>query len=257
MNEVNKTLYIPLFGKSFVSKKGIIINDKKAEEIWDEVNFKLKSKSKSKYLAYYMGVRSSVFDSWVKDELEENCVVIHLGCGLDSRVLRINSTSLWYDIDFPSVIEERKKYYSESNSYKMISSDVRDSKWLDKVTKKDKAIVVLEGISMYLTNEELKELLSNISKSFNRVVLMMDCYSLLAAKLSKHKNPVKDVGVNLVYGLDDPKLVENEELKFVKEKEIVPSKYFDELKGIEKTLFKKLYAGNFSKKLYKLYVFKK
>ena len=86
---------------------------------------------------------------------------------------------------------------------------------------------------------------------------MMDCYSLLAAKLSKYKNPVRDVGVSTVYGLDEPKLIENEELKFIKEKEMVPSKYFDEHKGIEKALFKKLYAGNFSKKLYKLYEFRK
>ncbi len=35
MNEVNKTLYIPLYGKALISKKGIILNDKKAEEIWD------------------------------------------------------------------------------------------------------------------------------------------------------------------------------------------------------------------------------
>ena len=34
MNNVNKTLYIPLYGKAYVSKKGIILNDKKAEEIW-------------------------------------------------------------------------------------------------------------------------------------------------------------------------------------------------------------------------------
>ena len=27
MNEVNKTLYIPLYGKSKVSKQGIILND--------------------------------------------------------------------------------------------------------------------------------------------------------------------------------------------------------------------------------------
>ena len=257
MNEVNKTLYIPLYGKSFVSKKGIILNDKKAEDIWGKVNFKLKGKSKSKYLAYYMGVRSNEFDLWVKENLDEESVVLHLGCGLDSRVLRVSSSTLWYDIDFPSVIEERKKYYSESDTYKMISSDVRDIKWLDEVTKKEKAIVVLEGISMYLTNEELKELFSNISKSFNQVTLLMDCYSCLAAKLSKYKNPVKDVGVNTVYGLDDPKLVETNELKFVKEKEMVSSKYFDEFKGMEKVLFKKLYAGNFSKKLYKLYEFKK
>ena len=34
MTEVNKTLYIPLYGKAFVSRKGIILRDAKAEEIW-------------------------------------------------------------------------------------------------------------------------------------------------------------------------------------------------------------------------------
>ena len=48
MNNVNKTLYIPLYGKSYVSKKGIILKDKKAEEIWEKEQFKLKGKSKSK-----------------------------------------------------------------------------------------------------------------------------------------------------------------------------------------------------------------
>lgn len=36
MNEINKTLYIPLYGKAQVSKKDIIIKDIKAEEIWEK-----------------------------------------------------------------------------------------------------------------------------------------------------------------------------------------------------------------------------
>ncbi len=48
MENVNKTLYIPLYGKSYVSKKGLFINDKKAEEIWEAERFSLKGKSKSK-----------------------------------------------------------------------------------------------------------------------------------------------------------------------------------------------------------------
>ena len=31
MNNVNKTLYIPLYGKAYVSHKGIILNDKKGK----------------------------------------------------------------------------------------------------------------------------------------------------------------------------------------------------------------------------------
>ena len=59
---INKTLYIPLYGKAYVSPKGILLSDKKAEEIWATEGFKLGGKSKSKWLAYYMGIRSAVFD---------------------------------------------------------------------------------------------------------------------------------------------------------------------------------------------------
>ena len=58
MNSTNKTLYIPLYGKSLVSKKGSILSDPKAEEIWQKEQFPLKGKAKSKWLAYYMGMRA-------------------------------------------------------------------------------------------------------------------------------------------------------------------------------------------------------
>ncbi|MBR5187201.1 MAG: class I SAM-dependent methyltransferase, partial [Clostridia bacterium] len=93
MNNVNKTLYIPLYGKAYVSKKGLFLEDRKAEEIWAAEGFSLKGKAKSKWLAYYMGVRSAVFDGWLKEKLdcEEETVVLHIGCGMDSRILRVES----------------------------------------------------------------------------------------------------------------------------------------------------------------------
>ena len=85
MESVNKTLYIPLYGKSYVSKKGIILKDKKAEEIWEKEQFKLKGKSKSKWLSYYMGIRASVFDEWLQEQMIKypEAVIIHIGCGMD------------------------------------------------------------------------------------------------------------------------------------------------------------------------------
>ena len=80
---------------------------------------------------------------------------------------------------------------------------------------------------------------------------------MFAAKMSKYKNPVKDVGVTQVYGLDNPELVVGSNILFKKEHEMTPIKYIEELKGLEKVVFKKLYAGNLSKKLYKLYEFEK
>ena len=127
MDSVNRTLYIPLHGKSFVSKKGIILHDAKAEEIWAAEGFALRGKSASKWLAYYMGMRSAVFDRWLKANMEimPEVTVLHLGCGMDSRICRVgNGEHLWYDVDFPEVIEVRKRYYQETDHYNMVAADV-------------------------------------------------------------------------------------------------------------------------------------
>ena len=259
MNNVNKTLYIPLYGKAYVSKRGILLDDRKAEEIWAAEGFELKGKSKTKWLAFYMGIRSAVFDDWLKEKMLENkdAVVIHLGCGMDSRVLRVGTQGhLWYDVDFADVIKERKRYYSETEEYKMISGDARETKWLEGITS-GSAIVVMEGISMYLTPEETKQLTKNLCAHFGSVSLLIDCYTEFAAKMSRYKNPINDVGVTQVYGIDDPKVFTGEGFAFVKEHEMTPDSYINQLKGMEKAIFKKLYAGKMSKKLYKMYEYKR
>lgn len=259
MNNVNKTLYIPLYGKAYVSQKGIILQDKKAEEIWAKEAFLLKGKSKSKWLAYYMGIRSAVFDNWLKDKIAEmtDAVVLHVGCGMDSRVLRVGTMNhKWYDVDFPEVIHERRKYYTETDDYKMFAGDARNAEWLQGIPSKKKAIVVMEGVSMYMTNTEVKSFMDALYNHFDIVALLMDCYTVLGAKLSKYKNPINEVGVREVYGVDDPMLLESDRVSFVKEHDMTPGELINELSRMEKLIFKKLYAGKFAKKLYRLFEFK-
>jgi len=258
MNSVNKTLYIPLYGKSFVSKRGIILRDPKAEEIWAAEGFSLKGKASSKWLSYYMGMRATVFDRWVVKQLETmpGAIVLHLGCGMDSRSVRVGNESLmWYDIDFPEVIAERKKYYPETDLYHMVGTDVRNMDLSE--IHGEKAIVVMEGISMYLQREELLQVLARLCERFPQVALLMDCYTTFSAKASRYKNPINEVGVTQVYGLDDPKLLENSGLSFVSEHDMTPRCLIEQLSGAEKTIFKKLYAGGIAKKMYRMYEFRK
>ena len=258
MNNINKTLYIPLYGKSYVSKKGLFLDDKKAEEIWEAEGFSLKGKSK--WLAYYMGVRSAVFDEWLKLQLADvpGAAVIHIGCGMDSRIIRVGAPNhKWYDVDFPEVIEERKLYYAETDDYKMIAGDARDCGWLTAIPEKKSAIVVMEGVSMYMTVDEMRNLVDSLCTHFESLMLLMDCYTSFAAKMSKRRNPINDVGVTEVYGIDNPQAYQSEKLAFVKEHTMIPQKYIDKLKGFERFIFAKLYAGGLSKKLYRLFEYKK
>ena len=259
MNNVNKTLYIPLYGKAHISKKSLFLKDEKAEEIWEAEQFPLKGKSKSKWLAYYMGLRSAVFDDWLKQQIEitEDAVILHLGCGMDSRILRIGEDHpMWYDIDFPEVIEERKRYYTETENYRMLSRDIRKDEWLSDIPKTTKAIVLMEGVSMYFCPEDLEGLMKSLKEHFSEVHILMDVYSTFGAKASRYKNPINDVGVTTVYGLDDPDaLARNTGLQYVAEHSMAPLTMIAQLAPGERVVFSNLYAGKIARKIYRLYEF--
>jgi O-methyltransferase involved in polyketide biosynthesis len=257
MDAVSKTLYIPLYGKALVSRMGRILSDPKAEDIWACAGFPLKGKAASKWLAYYMGMRSAVFDRWVTEKIAENpgACVLHLGCGLDSRCLRVETTADWYDVDFPEVIDERKQYYAESTRYHMISSDIRAEDWLSSLPAEE-AVVVMEGISMYLRPEELSAVLRNLRDHFSRIHLLTDCYTEFAAKASRYKNPINTVGVTEVFGLDDPKALASGGLSFLREVPMTPEDLIAQLSPMEQKIFRKLYAGKFASRLYRMYEYK-
>lgn len=81
----------------------------------------------------------------------------------------------------------------------------------------------MEGVSMYFKPDELTKLLVSFNETISSVSLLMDCYTKKAAKLSKYKNPINDVGVNLVYGYDDSEdLTDKTGFRFVREHILTP-----------------------------------
>ncbi len=258
MKNESKTLYIPLYGKAFVSRKNIILRDGKAEEIWEKEKFPLKGKSGSKWLAYFMGMRAFVFDRWLSEKLSESpkSVVLHIGCGLDSRIERVKAPfEKWYDIDLPEVISVRRRYYGESEKYKMLGASASESDWIKNLPEAENAVVVMEGLSMYLSEEAMKNLFAAISEKYEKAKIIMDVYTELAVKVSKYKNPIKDVGAGASFGIDEHGIFENEKIAFSGELCMTPEEKINELSGFEKAFFKKMFAGKFAKKLYKIYTY--
>lgn len=260
MNPVNKTLYIPLYGKAYVSRRGLFLEDKKAEEIWEAEGFLLKGKAKSKWLAYNMGMRSAVFDQWTQQQMAlwPDAVVLHVGCGLDSRCHRVGTEKhLWLDVDFPEVIRERKRYFRETENYRMLSSDIRDPAWFSQLPADRRAIIVMEGISMYLDMPELKEVLKRWKASFGEIRILMDSYTVFAAKATRYKNPIRGVGVTRVSGFDDPReLEEGTGLIFVEEHALIPDALIEQLPKREQRFFRTMFAGRMANKIYRLYEYR-
>ena len=258
INNESKTLFIPLLGKAKMSKENIFLKDPKAEEIISNINYDFNSLKQSKWLSMYMSLRAYLIDELCNKYIENhpNATIVHLGCGLDSRCLRVNQNyNIWYDIDYENVIEIRKKYFEEDSKYKMIGSSILDFKWLDKVKNNQNVIVIAEGLTMYLKEEEIKELITKLNKKFKFVHLIFDAYSKKGVKMSKIKNPVNQMEAKIKYGIDKPEdfLKLNKNLEYVDIHLI--KKEDNKLHGLTKFIFNNIYCGKISHLIYKIYEF--
>ena len=256
MNEVNRTLFIPLCGKARVSRMNIIIKDPTAETIWEREAFPIRGKSRSKWLAYNMAMRARVFDDWTDRMLAQNphALVLHVGCGLDSRCRRVTQPfESWFDCDFPEVIAVRRKYYDETEHCHMAALDASDPTQAAALPDRDTAIVVLEGLSMYLTNEQLRAFLQALHNKYPRLHVLMDVYTEFGARASKFKNPVNDVGVTDLYGIDDiDGLLAGTGIRLQAEHSFTPAYLVNELKPAERAFFRLLFTGKIYGRIYRL-----
>lgn len=259
LSNESKTLFIPLYGRAITSKKGLFLNDSKALEIVEKVDFDFANLKLSKWLMMYMAVRALVMDEICNRYIREKggLVVVHLGCGLDSRCLRVEQGyDSWYDIDYPSVIELRKQFYQEDSKYKMIGKSVMDLSWLKEIKERKEVLIVAEGLTMYLEEEELKNLVKGLEAQFGKVSLLFDAYSKKAVRASKYKNPVNRVEASIKWGMSTPL----DFLKFsdnlVWEREYSIKHREDNLKGLTKFIFEKLYCGKIAESYYKIYEFR-
>ena len=206
-----------------------------------------------------MSVRALIIDELCNNYINKhpNSIIVHLGCGLDSRCLRVNQNyAKWYDIDFESVIKLRNQFYRQNKKYKMIGCSVMDYKWLNEIETNDNILIVAEGLLMYLSEEEVRKLIHQIENKFQEVHLLFDSYSKKGVKASKIKNPVNQMNAKVKFGIDNPEdlLKFNEKLVYI-DTHIIKRKA-NNLPILTKFIFNNIYCGRLSQSIYKIYEFK-
>ena len=159
-------------------------------------------------------MRALHFDQWTRAFLAANpeSTVLHLGCGLDTRVYRIDPRPQvrWYDVDFPDVIALRKQLYPERDGYYPIGSSVTDLAWLDAIPGDTPVFVVAEGLVMYLPEQDGTALFRRITEQFPSGQIAFDGYSGSMVRLVSRLATVRGAKVDLVWGLDDPRDLEQQ-----------------------------------------------
>lgn len=139
-----------------------------------------------------MALRTRKFDALVRDFLIRNPVgtVVNIGCGLDTRFSRVDNGKLtWYDLDFPEVIEVKKRFYPETGRYRYLPVSAGDLSWVDavKAGAPGPVLFTAEGVFMYLEEKTVREILSKIASVFPGSVIVFEVVNTYIAR--RMKNP--------------------------------------------------------------------
>ena len=191
---VSETMLQTLHARVAYSKqKNAKFHDDKAVEIVSRMDYDFSFAGDDALMSNGVIARTILLDRMVGDFIRKNpnATVINIACGMDTRAyrLKIGSTVRWYNIDLPETIEVRRRFLEENGHISMIAKSAMDERWADEIEEpKGRVLVIIEGLVMYLSEQDVKQMLSIISRRFERAEVIMEVMNPWVVKNVKEKS---------------------------------------------------------------------
>ncbi|MBW7884295.1 MAG: class I SAM-dependent methyltransferase [Caldilineaceae bacterium] len=203
-----ETLLFTLYGKALESRSpDPVLPDPWAEQAIRRIDYDFDKLKVRSYESRIIAIRAREFDVQTARFVVEHpdSIVLHLGCGMDSRVFRVDPppTVRWFDVDYPDVIDLRRRLYPERPGYTMIGAALEEPQWLAPVPAAGTALIVAEGVMMYLTEEIVGALLNRLTGHFGGGRLVFDAWNRLSLRNAQRRG-IKGTGATFGWSLDDP-----------------------------------------------------
>jgi methyltransferase (TIGR00027 family) len=133
----------------------------------------LRSLPRGRALAWPMVVRTAVMDEIIVRCVREGAkTVVNLAAGLDARAFRLElpRSLRWFDVDLPDMIQYRREHLDGAKSscvHEHLAADLSDAAERGRVFGRvaagsGPALVITEGLLIYLTDEQAGALAQNL-----------------------------------------------------------------------------------------------
>ncbi len=207
LDPIQETLLLTLQARALdATMRTPILGDTRQAELADRIDYdftKLKLKSG---LICGTALRAKKLDDAVRafTAMHQNAVVLDLGCGLDTRMLRCDPPADvdWYDIDYPEVIELRRQLLPHSSH--LLGVDLTQPGWTQQLPADRPAMIVAEGLLPFLPGDSFHIMIREATTHFASGELALNGYTRFAAWAMKYHPSIKAIGIGAAQGFDDP-----------------------------------------------------
>jgi O-methyltransferase involved in polyketide biosynthesis len=184
------------------------LGDRWARDIVDRIDYDWSATTITARNSPSVTTRTAHFDKWVRQFLavHPESTVLHLGCGLDSRYYRLDPGPgvEWYDVDYPDVAELRVQLYPAREHCHIVAASVTDPAWLAAVPSERPTLMIGEGLTMYLTEQDGIALLRRVVAHAASGELQFDAFSRFGIRAQWTNTVVTRAGATLHWGIDGP-----------------------------------------------------
>lgn len=211
LSGVAETLLIPLYVRAIESQRpDALLKDEKAVALVRQMDYdfsRIKQIKMDEEDKVALVLRNREFDRYARDFLARNpeTVVVHIGCGLDSRFERVDNGQVeWYDLDLPEVIELRRKLIGgEGARYHFLAYSVLESAWLNTVSvhRLRSFLFLAEGVLMYFEEAQVKSLVLTLRDHFPGTELVFDAFSPFIVWANNLRLARTKIGARYYWGL--------------------------------------------------------
>ncbi|NUR92306.1 MAG: class I SAM-dependent methyltransferase [Nonomuraea sp.] len=210
LTPVEETLYVTLAGRALDSRSRFsVLGDTLSDEIALKIGYNPDDIVVPRAKAADVAMRSKMLDDVVRGFIARHpdAVVLDLGAGLDTRVVRVAppETVDWYDVDLPGVVQVREQVLPPHANVHAVAADVTDPGWLEALPGDRAAVVVSDGLLPFLTEAEFAALLNRLTDHFPGGEVAFNNYPRYAVRILKRMRSTRALGALVRHGgFDDP-----------------------------------------------------
>lgn len=184
LSGVPETMLQTVYARARESAGRGTIHDPKAEEIIRRLDYDFSLADKDTAMRSGVIARTIVLDRLVSEWLAQNpgAVVVNIACGLDTRCCRMRGYTHWYNLDLPETVAVRERLLPERSTISQIAMSAMDD-WGGKIAEQGTPVlVVIEGLTMYLSEADVKQIFSVIAGRFGTATVFVETMSPMVVK---------------------------------------------------------------------------
>ena len=189
LSGVPETMLQTVYARAKESSGRGAIHDAKAEEIVERLDYDFSLADKDTAMRSGVIARTIVLDKLTKSWLaaHSGAVVVNIACGLDTRCYRMQGYQHWYNLDLPETIAVREKLLPENGKISQIAMSAMDD-WGGMIRESGDALVIIEGLTMYLSEADVQRIFDVIARRFPRVTVLVEVMNPLVVRNFKEKS---------------------------------------------------------------------